>query len=56
VPAFTWGGGNFLGPLVDTRSLAAQGGWQPLLSLGSSLAAGVLLLALAVYDFPTADY
>jgi hypothetical protein len=45
-------------PRPDAHSfhLAAQGAWQPLLSLGSSLAAGVLLLALAAYDFLTADY
>jgi hypothetical protein len=42
--------------VVDHRALAAKGYWRPELSILASLAAGVALLAVASYDFLTADY
>jgi hypothetical protein len=42
--------------VVDTAALAQRGAWSPGLSVLSSLAAGVVLLAMAMYEFVLADY
>jgi hypothetical protein len=50
------GGESLFGPVAEPQMLSAQGAWHPGLSLLSSLAAGVVLLGLAAYDFMTTDY
>jgi ABC-type transport system involved in multi-copper enzyme maturation permease subunit len=41
---------------VNTSKLAEHGGWLPVASVMASLATGLVLLAMAAYDFVTADY
>jgi ABC-type transport system involved in multi-copper enzyme maturation permease subunit len=41
---------------LDTRALAQHGGWQPLASVLASCGCALVLLALAAYDFVTAEY
>ena len=52
----TLGADDFFARIVDQRALAAKGYWQPVLSVMASLAAGVVLMVVAAYDFLTADY
>jgi hypothetical protein len=49
-------GPDVVGSFVDLRRLAEQGAWHPGLSVLTSVACGVVLLALAAYEFLTADY
>jgi ABC-2 family transporter protein len=42
--------------VVDTQALAAKGAWAPAESVLASLACAAALLAVAAYDFVTADY
>jgi hypothetical protein len=42
--------------VLDTRALAARGAWSPAASLLASALCALVLLALAGYDFLTADY
>jgi hypothetical protein len=42
--------------VVDTPKLVELGAWKPLLSVLTSLGAGVVLLSVAAYDFLTTDY
>jgi hypothetical protein len=50
------GADDFFARAVDQRALAAKGCWNPVLSVLASVAAGVVLLLVAAYDFLTADY
>jgi ABC-2 family transporter protein len=52
----TLGADDFFVRIVDYRALATKGYWQPVLSMLASLAAAVVLMAVAAYDFLTADY
>lgn len=45
-----------LSSILDTRTLSEHGAWQPLASLLASCACASVLLALAAYDFVTAEY
>jgi hypothetical protein len=47
---------HLLTHLVDTNALAARGAWSPAASLLASALCALVLLALAAYDFLTADY
>jgi ABC-type transport system involved in multi-copper enzyme maturation permease subunit len=42
--------------ILDTRALREHGAWQPLASLFASCVCALVLLALAAYDFVTAEY
>lgn len=42
--------------LVDFQVLAQQGAWSPALSVMASVLCGVVLLAMAAYDFLTVEY
>jgi ABC-type transport system involved in multi-copper enzyme maturation permease subunit len=48
--------GEVFARLVSTASLADAGVWHPLASAVASASAGVVLFALAAYEFVTADY
>jgi ABC-type transport system involved in multi-copper enzyme maturation permease subunit len=48
--------GEVFARLVSTASLAEAGVWHPLASAVASASAGVVLFALAAYEFVTADY
>jgi hypothetical protein len=50
------GTGGSLGRLVDLDLLIRQGAWHPVLSLACSAAVATVLLAVAAYEFLTADY
>jgi hypothetical protein len=52
----TLGADDFFARAVDQRALAAKGYWHPGLSMLASVAAGVVLMVVAAYDFLTADY
>ena len=52
----TLGADDFFARAVDQRALAAKGYWHPVLSMLASVAAGVVLMVVAAYDFLTADY
>jgi hypothetical protein len=45
-----------LSHLINTHALAERGAWQPAASLLASCACAAVLLALAAYDFVTAEY
>jgi ABC-type transport system involved in multi-copper enzyme maturation permease subunit len=45
-----------LSRILDTRALRERGAWQPLASLLASCTCAAVLLALAAYDFVTAEY
>jgi hypothetical protein len=47
---------HFFGRIVNTQALAARGAWAPMMSVVASALWAVVLLAMAVYDFLTADY
>jgi ABC-type transport system involved in multi-copper enzyme maturation permease subunit len=47
---------SLLPRLVDTHALAAGGAWQPAASVLASCLCAVVLLALASYEFLTAEY
>jgi len=49
-------GPDALGGFVDLKNLGERGLWLPGLSVLTSVACAVVLLALAAYDFLTADY
>ncbi|HWG46139.1 MAG TPA: ABC transporter permease subunit [Gemmataceae bacterium] len=42
--------------VIDTHALAERGAWQPVASLLASCVCALVLLALAAYDFVTAEY
>jgi hypothetical protein len=42
--------------VVDTPKLVEMHAWKPLLSVLTSLGAGLVLLSIAAYDFLTTDY
>jgi ABC-type transport system involved in multi-copper enzyme maturation permease subunit len=48
--------GEVFGRLVSTAKLAEIGAWHPLASVIASVAAALMLLALAAYEFASADY
>jgi ABC-type transport system involved in multi-copper enzyme maturation permease subunit len=48
--------GEVFARLVSTASLAQAGAWHPLGSVAASVAAGLLLLGLAAYEFIHSDY
>jgi hypothetical protein len=50
------GAGDGLGRAVDLDTLARLGAWHPALSLAGSAALVAFLLAVACYEFATADY
>jgi hypothetical protein len=41
---------------LDTHALAERGAWQPAASVLASCLCALVLLALAAYDFVTAEY
>jgi len=45
-----------LSRVIDTHALAERGGWQPVASVLASCVCALVLLALAAYDFATAEY
>jgi hypothetical protein len=45
-----------LSHVMDTHALAERGSWRPVLSLLASCICALTLLALAAYDFATAEY
>jgi hypothetical protein len=47
---------HVLSRFLDPRVLAEQGAWQPVGSVLASCACALVLLALAAYDFVTAEY
>jgi hypothetical protein len=52
----TLGEDQVLGRVLDVRALAAHGAWQPAASVLASCACALVLLALAAYEFVTAEY
>jgi hypothetical protein len=48
--------GETIGRLVSTPSLTEHDAWFPVASVFASVAVGLALLAVAAYDFVTADY
>jgi ABC-type transport system involved in multi-copper enzyme maturation permease subunit len=48
--------GGVFARLVSTQTLAEHGAWSPLASVLASLAAALVLLGVASYEFLTADY
>lgn len=52
----TLGARDFFGRVLDINQLASVGGWQPAWSVVASAATGLVLLALAAWDFVRMDY
>jgi hypothetical protein len=47
---------HLLARVLDTHALAERSAWQPVASVLASCACALVLLALAAYDFLTAEY